>query len=220
VADEREGVGGPSRTNLCREWSSYSRDGRRGQIHDGSCLRRPAGSSSCPGTTSTDQRQPSLGWPDVRPHASNPSSSLSSPGSGGAREEQGCGGERAAKESGATGVGGRENPGIVDLSSEETNMNGARNCVQWNYRHALDGCVQQLEFHGHYSKYRWEILSSPRTVRVVILMSGSVSWATMVSEPGSPMWGVRSAVIFFILAGDADAWTCHNFFWNETFFPD
>jgi hypothetical protein len=34
-------------------------------------LRRPAGSSSWPGTTSTDPRQPSLGWPDVRPHASN-----------------------------------------------------------------------------------------------------------------------------------------------------
>jgi hypothetical protein len=34
-------------------------------------LRRPAGSSSWPGTTSTDPRQPSLGWPDVCPHASN-----------------------------------------------------------------------------------------------------------------------------------------------------
>jgi hypothetical protein len=34
-------------------------------------LWRPTGSSSWPGTTSTDPRQPSLGWPDVRPHASN-----------------------------------------------------------------------------------------------------------------------------------------------------
>jgi hypothetical protein len=34
-------------------------------------LRRPAGSSSLPGTTSTDPRQPSLGWPDVRLHTSN-----------------------------------------------------------------------------------------------------------------------------------------------------
>jgi hypothetical protein len=34
-------------------------------------LRRPAGSSSWPGTTLTDPRQPSLGWPDVRPYASN-----------------------------------------------------------------------------------------------------------------------------------------------------
>jgi hypothetical protein len=34
-------------------------------------LRWPAGSSSWPGTMSTDPRQPSLGWSDVRPHASN-----------------------------------------------------------------------------------------------------------------------------------------------------
>jgi hypothetical protein len=34
-------------------------------------LRRPAGSSSWSGTTSTDPRQPSLDWPDVRLHASN-----------------------------------------------------------------------------------------------------------------------------------------------------
>jgi hypothetical protein len=34
-------------------------------------LRRPANSSSWPGTTSMDPRQPSLGWSDVRPHASN-----------------------------------------------------------------------------------------------------------------------------------------------------
>jgi hypothetical protein len=70
VADEREGVGGSSRTNLCREWSSCSRDGQRGQIHGGSWAEA-AGSSSWPRTTSTDLRQPSLGWPDIRPHASN-----------------------------------------------------------------------------------------------------------------------------------------------------
>jgi hypothetical protein len=34
-------------------------------------LRRPAGSSSWPGTTLTDPRHPSLGWPDVRQDASN-----------------------------------------------------------------------------------------------------------------------------------------------------
>jgi hypothetical protein len=34
-------------------------------------LRRLAGSSSWPGTTSTDPLQPSLGWTDVRPHTSN-----------------------------------------------------------------------------------------------------------------------------------------------------
>jgi hypothetical protein len=34
-------------------------------------LRRPTGSSLLPGTTTMDPRQPSLGWPDVRLHASN-----------------------------------------------------------------------------------------------------------------------------------------------------
>jgi hypothetical protein len=34
----------------------------------------------------------------------------------------------------------------------------------------------------------------------------------MVSEPGLPLLGVGSAIIFFILAGDADAWAYHNFF--------
>jgi hypothetical protein len=49
--------------------------------------------------------------------------------SGGAGEEQGCGRERAVKASGATGGNGGENVGIVDLSSEEPNMNDVRNCV-------------------------------------------------------------------------------------------
>jgi hypothetical protein len=80
--------------------------------------------------------------------------------------------------------------------------------------------VQQLEFHGHYSKYRWEILSSPRTVCLLTLTSGPVSWVTMVSEPELPLLGVGSAVIFFILAADADMWAYHNCFWNETCFPD
>jgi hypothetical protein len=34
-------------------------------------LRQPTGSSLWLRTTSTDPRQPSLGWPDVHPHASN-----------------------------------------------------------------------------------------------------------------------------------------------------
>jgi hypothetical protein len=38
-----------------------------------------------------------------------------------------------------------------------------------------------------------------------------VSWATMVSEPGSPLFGVGSAVIFFILAADTDAWACLSY---------
>jgi hypothetical protein len=50
-------------------------------------------------------------------------------GSGGAGEEKGCGGERAAKASGAWGGSSGENAGVVDLSSEEPNMNGACNCV-------------------------------------------------------------------------------------------
>jgi hypothetical protein len=68
VADES--VGDSSRTNLCCELIRCSRDGRRGRIHSGS-WPEAAGSSSWPGTTSTDLRQPSLGWLDVRPHASN-----------------------------------------------------------------------------------------------------------------------------------------------------
>jgi hypothetical protein len=56
-------------------------------------------------------------------------------------------------------------------------------------------------------------------VPLLTLTRGPVSWA-MVSEPGSPLLGVGSVVIFFILAADADARACHNFFWNETCFPD
>jgi hypothetical protein len=84
--------------------------------------------------------------------------------------------------------------------------------------------VQQLEFHGHYSKYMWEILSSPLTVCLLTLTSGPVSWATMVSEPASPVMGVRSGAragsgYLFILAADADAWANHNFLSTETCFP-
>jgi hypothetical protein len=52
--------------------------------------------------------------------------------------------------------------------------------------------VQQLEFHGHYSKCRWEILSTTRMVCLLTLTSGPVSWATMVSEPASFLLGVGS----------------------------
>jgi hypothetical protein len=38
-------------------------------------------------------------------------------------------GERAAKVSEESGDGGGESAAIVDLSSEEPNMNDARNCV-------------------------------------------------------------------------------------------
>jgi hypothetical protein len=126
--------------------------------------------------------------------------------------------------SGASGGGDGENARVVDLSNEEPNMNGARNCVSRNYWRALEGSVQQLEFHMHYSKYRWEILSSPRTVCLLTLMSGPVSWATMVSEPASPLLGVGSGAqagsgYHFILAADADVWASHYFLSNEMCFP-
>jgi hypothetical protein len=92
-------------------------------------LRRPAGSSSWPGTMSTDPRQPSLGWPDVRSHTSNNVLvTVVTQGAVGLEKSRAAAG-RAAKASGATGGGGGENVGIVDLSSEEPNMNGARNYV-------------------------------------------------------------------------------------------
>jgi hypothetical protein len=80
--------------------------------------------------TSMNPRQPSLGWLDVYPHASNHCHHhCRDAGSDGAGEEQGCGGERAAKTSGASGGVGGENARVVDLSSEEPNMNDACNCV-------------------------------------------------------------------------------------------
>jgi hypothetical protein len=50
-----------------------------------------------------------------------------------------------------------------------------------------------------------------------MLMSGPVSWATMVSEPASPLLGVGSGAradsgYLFILAADADVWASHIFF--------
>jgi hypothetical protein len=102
-------------------------------------LRRPAGLSSWPRTTSTDPRQSSLGCPDVRPHASNRvlvtvvtqgAEGLEKCRAAAGRERRRRAGRLAvAKASGATGGGGGENSGVVDLSSEEPNMNDARNCV-------------------------------------------------------------------------------------------
>jgi hypothetical protein len=66
----------------------------------------------------------------------------------------------------------------------------------------------------------WRRRRQTCTVCLLTLTSGSVSWATMVSELRSPLLGVGSVVIFFILAADADVWACHNFFWNEGCFPD
>jgi hypothetical protein len=71
VADEREGVGVQvGQTSVANEVVVLVMVGGAGSTAARG-LRRLAGSSSWPGTTSTDPRQPSLGWPDVHPHASN-----------------------------------------------------------------------------------------------------------------------------------------------------
>jgi hypothetical protein len=95
----------------------------------------------------------------------------------------------------------------VIVFNETTGVPLTALCSNWN-------------FMGTIVNNRWEILSSSRTICLLMLTSGVVSWATMVSEPGSPLLGVGLAIIFFILAADADAWAYHNFFWNETCFPD
>jgi hypothetical protein len=61
-------------------------------------------------------------------------------------------------------------------------------------------------------------------VCLLTLTSGPVSWATMVSEPASPVMGVGSGAragsdYLFILAADADVWDNHYFLSNETCFP-
>jgi hypothetical protein len=145
-------------------------------------LRRPAGSSSWPGTTSTDPHQPCLGWPDVRPHASN--CVLIMQGAVGLVKS------RAAVERERRRRAGR-------LAAAVRRMR-----VLWIYlarSRIWMTCVTV-------------ILSSPRTVHLLTLTSGPVSWAMMVSELGSPLLGVGSTVIFFILVVDCDAWACHNFF--------
>jgi hypothetical protein len=88
-------------------------------------LSRQAGSSSWPGTTLTDLRQLSLGWPDVRLHTSNRVLvTVVTQGAVGLEKSR-----AAAKASGATGGSAGENTGVVVLSSEELNMNSVRNCV-------------------------------------------------------------------------------------------
>jgi hypothetical protein len=59
----------------------------------------------------------------------------------------------------------------------------------------------ELEFHGHYSQYRWEILSYPRTVCMLTLTRGTVSLATMVGETALPLLAVGSggrAMVMFL----------------------
>jgi hypothetical protein len=57
---------------------------------------------------------------------------------------------------------------------------------------ALNDSLVELEFHGHYRQYRWEILNSPRTVCLLTLTRGPVSLATTVSEPASSLLAVGS----------------------------
>jgi hypothetical protein len=72
--------------------------------------------------------------------------------------------------------------------------------------------VQQLEFHGHYSKYWWEILSNQRMVCLLALTSGAVSWVTMVSESGLPLLGLGSAVFFLYWLLTLTHWPATIFF--------
>jgi hypothetical protein len=76
-----------------------------------------------------DPRQPSLGWPDVHPHASNRVLvTVVTQGAVGLEKSRAAAG-RAVKASEVSGGGGGENAGIVDLSSEEPDLNGSCNCV-------------------------------------------------------------------------------------------
>jgi hypothetical protein len=74
----------------------------------------------------------------------------------------------------------------------------------------------ELEFHGHYSQYMWEILKIPRTVCLLTPTCGLVSLATLVSEPASPLLVVGSrragSGYLSILSVDADAWANNYFF--------
>jgi hypothetical protein len=63
-----------------------------------------------------------------------------------------------------------------------------------------------------------KILCIPRTVCLLTLTSGPVSWAAMVGELGSRV-GTWVSGYLFILATDADAWASHYFLSNETCFP-
>jgi hypothetical protein len=147
VADEREGVGGSSRNNLCHEWSSYCRDGRRGRIHNGS-WPEATGSSSWLGTTSTDLRQPSLGCPDVRPHASNHVLvTVVTQGAVGLEKSMAAAGrERCRRAVQASGSGGGENAGIliclarsriwmvrIIVFNETTGVPLTALCSNWNF---------------------------------------------------------------------------------------
>jgi hypothetical protein len=102
--------------------------------------------------------------------------------------------------------GGGESAGVVDLSSDEPNMSAVFKEITGM---PLNDSLVELEFQGHYSQYRWEILNNMRTVCLLTLSRGLVSLATMVSELASPLLAVGSgragSGYLFILAADADA---------------
>jgi hypothetical protein len=195
VADEREGVWGSSKTNLCREWSSCSRDGRRGRIHVGS-WPEAAGSSSWSGTTSTDPRQPSLDWPDVRPHASNcVLVTVVTQGVVGLEKSRAVAGRERRRRAGrvAAAVGrmralwiclarSRVWTAHITVFNETTGVPLTALCSNWNFMGTI------LNIGGKF----W----AARARFALTLTIGPVSWAMMVSEPGSPLLGVGSAVIF------------------------
>jgi hypothetical protein len=74
----------------------------------------------------------------------------------------------------------------------------------------LNDSLMELEFHGHYTPYRWEILNSPRTVCLLTLTHGPGLLAMMVSEPASPLLAIGSwradISYLFILVADANGW--------------
>jgi hypothetical protein len=88
-----------------------------------------AGSSSWPRTTSTDLRQLSLGWPDVRLHIGNRILvAVVMQGAAGLEKSRAAAG-RERRRPGRVADGSGENAGVVDLSRAELNMNGERNYV-------------------------------------------------------------------------------------------
>jgi hypothetical protein len=143
-----------------------------------------------------DPRQPSLGWPDVRLHASNRVLiTVVTQGVVGLEKSRAAAGRERQRRAGrvAAAVGrmralwicvarSRIRKMHVTVLNETIGVSLTALCSNW--------------IHGHYSKYRLEILSSPRMVDLQTLMSGPVSWAMMVSEPISTLLGVGSVVIF------------------------
>jgi hypothetical protein len=93
-------------------------------------LRRPAGSSSWPGTTSTDLRQPSLGWPDVRPHASNRVLiTVVTQVAVGLEKSRAAMGREWRRRTGRLAAAVGRMRAIGGGGREEPNMNDAHNCV-------------------------------------------------------------------------------------------